>query len=258
MQKKILFVFFLILLFLADGCSPEKSISITKAMSIEEIIRTIEARNAQIRSMRGYGEISIDTPEISNNGSIAVRLLKPDSLLVEITGPFGVNVVKGLVTRTDFKFYNGLENKLFLGATNAKNLRTILRMHVEFSEIINLFAGCLSFSQRPSGVTPQLMWSGSECSIIYTTKDESIEYVVDTDYGSIVRYIKKDSTGEVIEEIKLKDFKRKSDFYIPFVISTSRPSLEQSLSLFYETLSVNDRPIDFTLKIPQSAVKVYL
>ncbi len=258
MWKTVLIGFCFAIILLVNGCTPERANSITKTMTPEEIIRIIEKRNAEIFAMRGFGQISIDTPELSNSGSIGVRLLKPDSLLVEITGPFGVGVAKGIVTTSDFKFYNGIENELFLGSTIPKNVKSNLRMSNGFSDIINLFAGCMSLKNHSSDASPVGSWRGNEYTILYASKDETVEYTIDTDYESVVRYVKKDGKGELIEEVKFKDFKRKSGIYIPYSITVTRPQLEQTLALFYETLAINESPMDFTLKIPARGIKVYL
>lgn len=256
--REILFLVMITLLLWGTGCSPEKATTISKSMSAEEVIRNLEKRNSGIVALRGSGEISIDTPELSNSGNISVKVLKPDSLLVEITGPFGVGVAKGIVTSSEFTFYNSLENKVFLGLTNTKNLKTILRISIEFKDIINLFCGSMNFSQRPEGVTPTGSWKGEEYAIVYKTKSETVEYIIDAEMECVIRYTKMSSSGELIEEIKFKDFKKKSGFYVPFSITINRPQMDQSLALFYESVTVNDLPMDFTLKIPDSAYKVYL
>ena len=250
--------FFALYMILLAGCTPKKTSMITRSMTPDEIMKIIEQHNREIISLQGFGQISIDTPELSNNGSISVKLLRPDSLLVDITGPFGVGVARGLVTSMNFQFYNGIENKLFYGATNARNMKNILRMSVEFPQIINLFAGTMNFSNHPEGVTPTGVWRGNEYLISYTGAEETTEYVIDADYESITRYLKKNSQGDILEEIKFKSFKSKSDLYIPQVISINRPPLEQTLTLFYESQTINEFPIDFTLKIPSGAMKVQL
>ncbi len=256
--KNLLLFALCIMLVIVAGCSSSRDAVIKHGMTTEQIIRAIEKRNTEIFSLRGRGEISIDTPELSNSGNISVTLLKPDSLLIEITGPFNVGIAKGLVTTKDFKFYNGIENKLFLGSTSAKNIKSIMRLSIEFPDIINLFTGSMSFSHHPSDVAPQGTWKGSEYSIVYKGKDETVEYVIDTDYESIIRYSRKDMSGETLEEVRFKGFKRKSDYYLPEVISLSRPPLEQSFTLVYESQMINERPLDFTLKVPAGAVKVQM
>lgn len=240
------------------GCSATHPPLLTRAMSPEEVMQAVAGRNASVRSLRGIGEISIDTPELSNSGTISVTLTKPDSLLVDITGPFGVGVARGLVTRSDFRFYNGLENKVFLGRTNPANLKSILRIPVEFGDILDLFSGCVNFNARPAGITPRGAWSGEEYTLTFDGPEETLEYVIDASYECVIRQTRRAPGGELIEEIRLKDFHRRSDMYLPRVITLTRPANEQSLALVYESQIINELPLDFALKIPASAIKVQM
>ncbi len=249
---------FALALLLFAGCSASRPPLLTRAMSPEEVMQAVAGRNAAVRSLRGIGEISIDTPELSNSGTISVTLTKPDSLLVDITGPFGVGVARGLVTRSEFRFYSGLENKVFLGRTNPKNLQSILRIPVEFGDILDLFAGCVNFNARPAGVAPRGAWNGDEYTLTFAGADETLEYVIDASYDCVIRQTRRSPEGELIEEIRLKDFHRRSDIYLPRVITLTRPANEQSLALVYESQVINELPLDFGLKIPANAVKVQM
>ena len=45
------------------------------------------------------------------------------------------------MTRTDFLFYNSLENKLITGLSSIENLNRILHVQLSFDDLLNLFAG---------------------------------------------------------------------------------------------------------------------
>lgn len=243
---------------LLAGCSPTKMEYIAVSMNADEIMRALDRRNRDVRSLVGIGQVSVDTPELSNLGTLSVSVLKPDSLLVEITGPFGVGVAKGLVTRAQFQFYNGIDNRFYTGTTNARNLRAILRMSIEFDDVIELLTGCIRFTHHDTTARGTATWNGSECTLRFATEFETVDYVIDADYDCVTRYTKKNTDGEILEEVKFKDFKARGEFSIPRVVSIERPPFQQSMTVLYETMKINDMPIDFTFKVPANVTHILL
>ena len=70
-----------------------------------------------------------------------LSLQKPDSVLINLQGPFGIKVGSALVTRTEFMFYNSIENKLITGLSSIENLNRILHMQLSFDDLLSLFGG---------------------------------------------------------------------------------------------------------------------
>ncbi len=237
------------------SCSSSK-FDLSKPIDPQEVIRYVNQRNQAVMTLAASGRLSIDTPELSNSGSMSVRLVKPDTLLIDISGPFGVGVAKGLLTNKSFVFFNSLENTVVEGETNARNLQNILRISIEFSDILDVLTGTLGFSHKPDGVAPVGTLDGSDYKLLYKGSDFSVEYTIDMDYLCIKKFVEKNSSGDIVEVITFRDFRKKSDIYIPAVISISRPLMEEALALVYDRQTINSYPLDFTLKIPKSARKI--
>src|SRR3989304_4021289 len=91
--------------------------------------------------MHGEGRLNVETPDFAQSASFTLTLRKPDSILVKINGPFGMDVGSALLTRSDFLFYNSLQNQLISGTMNTANLGRLLRLNLTFDEIISLFTG---------------------------------------------------------------------------------------------------------------------
>lgn len=237
------------------GCSGSSSLG--EGATFDDVRRRVEARNAQVRALTGDGRISIDTPEIGNSGSVGVRLSKPDSLLIDITGPFGVGLAKGLVTSRAFTFYNQWDNMVFEGETTLENMRRVLRFPIEFADVLDVLSGTVGFRAAPA-VTPVVTVDGGTWTAVYSASSESIEYVVETGYEAVTRVTRRNAQGEMLEQIQFKDFRRRSGMYLPSVVSIVRPLSEESLTLVYERTTLNNLPVDFTFKVPRSATRVSL
>ena len=99
-------------------------------ISFEEIRARVNESSARLLSLDADGEISIDSPELSNTGSITVSINKPDSIFTKLEGPFGIDVADLLITRENFIYYNVMDNKVIKGMTTPSNLRYIMKVNV--------------------------------------------------------------------------------------------------------------------------------
>lgn len=249
---------YFLLLFTAvlAGCASTPSIDTTKPVDPAEVMRRVDERNAQIKAIEGYGKLAIDSPEISNSGAIEVTLLKPDSLQIEINGPFGVTVVRAMMTNSAFTFYDGLKNTVAMGETSPQNLRRILPLSLSFEDILDMLSGTLGFGMAPQNVRPACVLDGSLYAMAWTTETERFEYVVNLDYLAVQSFIRRDGQGVILEEVSFRDFRRKSGLYMPQIVSIARPGHEESLSLVYDSQVINDLPIEFDFSYPRSARKI--
>ena len=240
------------------SCSSTRGIDTSKPIDPNEVIERVEARNARIQALRGYGTISVDTREIANSGGITVKLLKPDSLLLEISGPFGVGVAKAFITDKDFIFYNGADNTVVQGATTSANLRRALHIAIDFQEILAIVSGSFGFAEHPPSATRTTALDGKTYRITYTGPDDSMEYEIDLTYEAMRRFVHRAKNGDVLEEIQFRDFRKRSDLYLPAVVTLSRPSRDESITLVYDRQFLNDLPMDFAFHVPQTAMKIRL
>lgn len=238
------------------ACSGSGGLDRSRPLDAATVMAAVEARNAKVRVLENEGTISVDTPELSNSGSILLRILKPDSMLLNITGPFGVSVAKGLITSKEFTFYNSLENTVATGATSARNLKNIIRIPIEFRDILNIASGTMGFERRPNAVVPSAVQSDNLYLLTYTGDEETVSYEIDLDHSAVKRYLRKRNSGEILEDVSFKDFRKKADLYLPTVINIERPSFNESVALTYDRMSLNDPPLDFSIRIPKSATKI--
>lgn len=250
------FILALSVLTILDGCSGSRGLDTSKPVSPDDVIGLVDRRNAEVKAMTAYGSISIDTPELSNTGSIEVNVLKPDSMMFDISGPFGVRVAKGLITSREFTFYNGLENTVAEGATNSKNLKNVLRLTIEFADALDILSGTMRIAPRAADMKRTGTLEDSYYRIAYANEQYTEEYLVDLSYESVKRYTRRDASDVIVEDISFKDFRKKSGMYMPGIISIERAPARESLVLSYEQQTLNNLPIDFTFKIPKSATRI--
>lgn len=227
-------------------------------LTAASVIDLVEKRNAQVLGVQAQGSVSIETPELSNSGSIELKLLKPDSLLFEIFGPFGLRVAKGFVTADSFTFYNGLDNTVARGATNATALRSLLHVSLDFRTLLEILSGTLGFGHRNDGATITGTKIENGFRIVSARAGETAEYDVDPAYEAVTRYSRKDASGRIIEEVTFKDFRKKQGLFFPTIVSIARPTEDENVRLVYDQLFVNELPMDFSFSYPKSAMSIRL
>ncbi len=123
----------------------------TKTLSeitFTELREQVNKNSMKLQSLDANGEISIDSPEMSNTGSITVSINKPDSVFTKLEGPFGIDVANLLITRNNFIYYNVMDNKVIRGPSTQQYLSIIMKIKIDFDDIINAFSGKFIFSDE--------------------------------------------------------------------------------------------------------------
>ncbi|MCB2205225.1 DUF4292 domain-containing protein [bacterium] len=246
----------LLLTILLAGCAGTPAIDTTKPIDPAEVMRLVEARNAELHALEGYGKISVDTPEFANSGAINLSILKPDSMQIEISGPFGMTFVRAMVTQRSFQVYNGIENTLTEGQTTLRNLKRVLRLSLKFNDFLDILTGTVGFDLVPPRGKPETALDGSSYTMRWDTAEGTLTYVIDLDYIAVQRFTRRDHSGSILEDITFRDFRKKSGMHLPQIVMISRPDLDESFSLVYDSQNINDLPIEFSFSYPPSARKI--
>jgi hypothetical protein len=243
---------------LLAGCAGAPSLDLRQPTDPVRVMDLVAGRNAAILTLEAQGSISIDSPELSNSGMLSLRASRPDSLWLEISGPFGVTAARGLVTRDGFAFYNGLDNTVITGSSSERNLRRVLRLSVSFGDMLDIAVGAMGFRRRPADAVLRGEVRDGSYVLVFAGKDSTATYTIDPAALAVSRFTLTDADGAVLEEVTFRDFRRTSGVSAPHIISVSRPHDEESLTLLYDRLSLNDYPLDLTLSVPRSARRVVL
>jgi hypothetical protein len=238
------------------GCTATPGIDSSKPVDPREVMRLVEQRNRQVLALKGSGKISVESPEFSGGGTIRISTLKPDSLQLEINGPFGVTVARGMVTGQSFQFYNGYDNTISEGATTPQNLRRVLRFPIAFSDVQDILTGTLGFGAAPRDAAPTAVMKDDGYVLQWTAEGHTLEYTVDLATFAIRRFVRRGADGEILEEILFRDFRRKGDLEMPQIVSVTRPVDEENLTIAYDRMTINDLPMEFTFTYPKSARRI--
>lgn len=240
-----------------SACTVPGAMRTAGSVSAGMIHEAVAANQERIQNLRGSGRLSIETPEMAQTVSFELYLQKPDSVLVRLEGPFGIEVGSALLTRQEFQFYNGLENQLITGPTNPAVLSRLLRMKISFDDLLSLFAGGRFFDEdRPE--RGELNDEEGSLSVRYARGTETRRYRVDPRTLLIQRIEHAGRDGTVLAEQLFADFRPVDGTTLPHRMKVVFPRDRRMIAVAYSTLSVNGTPADLRLQVPANARRVIL
>lgn len=245
MRKNVFLILFTVVLNLI-GCAPTRQATRDRAATAEEVMRRVHERDRVIQTVRGNGSITIETLQASNSGSFDLHLRKPDSLRVELSGPFGIRVGTLMLAREQFLFYNWRENTVSIGQPDGRTLSSLFHLTLRFDEILQAFTGefmggiagdsLISFTAEEDGYT-----------LRYRYLDGTKEYRVDPDVFIVTSYRLLDASGRPTLIALASHVDTDTIVPMPRLLRVILPVERRSLTIAYDDLSLSD-PVrcDFT------------
>lgn len=250
-MKRLLFYILVLVSVLFVDCGGSKYDELDK-IPIKEIKERVNQNSKRIESLEAYGTVAFDSPEQSGQGSIEVRIRKPDSVYISIDGPFGISVLKALITRTDFIYYNVQDNKVITGPSSEFNIGAILRLKVSFDDLINSFSGSFSFEENTDDSVEARQSEGNYLIQVRHNLQKKNYYVEPFNY-SMSRYNVTDENEKKLLEVQYSKFSIIENINFPNEINISKPDKNQKIYLSYEQRELNKKDISFRIKYPKSA-----
>ena len=255
MKDALKYIIALPLIFII-ACSGSQGNTELDKIPVKEIKQKVNEQFNKIESLEAYGTIAFDSPEMSNTGYMEVRLKKPDSVLVKIEGPFGIDIANALITRTDFIYYNVQDNKVIMGPTSDINIGAILKIKVSFDELINSFSGAFYFENEEQD---SIDAASENNSYVLQVNKEYVrkKYFIEPYSYNVNTYSVYDNKNKQLLEVNYSKFESESissgSVNFPSQITINKPDTKQTVWLVYESKEINKKNLSFRIKYPKSA-----
>lgn len=250
-KKIFLYLLALPLVFLCSCSSGGSSIN-ENDYSIGEIISSVNKNSEKLKSMKGEGVISIDSPDMSNSGSFTLSIVKPDSLYIKLEGPFGVSIAAIMLERSRFTYYNIQDNRVIIAPTTGANIKAVMRIALDFDDFINGFSGSYNFADTNSQ-NFTLSKSEDNLVLIQKTPDETKKYFIHPFKRYIKQYNVYDKDGKEKLTVEYTNFSEEEGYYFPNKIKISRTALNEYVFLDYSKKELNKGYLGYKIKYPKSA-----
>ncbi len=236
------------------SCSPAPRVTLdTERVTPVQLVRDVQLNHTKKTSLRATGSISIESRDFSNSGNFTMSLKHPDSLLVRIRGPFGINVGTVFLSQNDFMFYNGMANEAIVGETQSDILQAFLRMDMGVNDIMDLFLGSsralFDERRRPDEYTID----GDKYLLIFRSRDSIRRYWIDPYYKAISRVVYSSDDDRPLMEERYDRFTETNGMVMARSIRVISHQERSSFSVSYNRIDLNASDLSFAYSIPSNA-----
>lgn len=236
------------------GCSSPKEIVRERTLMPDQVMAAVAERNRKINTLSGEGSITIESPEHSNRGGFDLNLRKPDSVRVELSGPFGIDVGTLMLSREKFVYYNSLDNKAVIGVPDGKTLGAMFNLTMNFDEILRAFTGEFVTSGDDSLI--RFGVEQGEYVIRYQSGAEQKEYHIDGDTFVVTKYRLLDATGNPRIVAMASEVEDSEVAPMPMILRVVFPAERRSITIAYDDIHVNGSVNCFYM-LPKQADIIY-
>ena len=239
-----------------SGCAPTKELRGPGTnYSAQQVIAAVNSRRHDVVTLQAKGSISVESPSFASSGSFELRLKRPDSVLVDIEGPFGIHVASALFAKGHYVFYNSFKNEVMEGDVSRGNLPAFMNIRIDPDDVVDMFCGTRAF--LPEEIVPDSFTVNDDSYIlIFRQKNGATQYSIDNRALLITGIVHVDSAGDVWSEERFEYDRRGDRTAALQSIRLIQDKMHSSVSLFYDDLQLNG-PVDpLTLHVPPDARRV--
>lgn len=236
----------------AWSCAPKRAdVMLDTGATPLPVLRSLLAdRSAKLHSLQGLGAISFDSPEISGTAAFSAQLKRPDSLLVFLEGPLGIDVGTLFLSRETYVVYSSMENRVFTGNPAAGSFRSVIPFELTSGQLLDAFAGVFALPDREAAVYETrngLFYVSFPCGAL------TCEYWIDPDLLVVTEYRQLDAAGSVLLEARCTSITEDAGAAAPQKIVVKFPQRKRRIAIAYSHLDLNPPDVSFEYSIPQDA-----
>ena len=245
----------LLLLFLFDGCVPSKPTEDIELLPSERLINKLEANRRKIKSFEGVGIFEIESDQFNNSASFQVIMQKPDSIYFSVLGPFGIELAQVLVTKENYIFYDALHNTAYQGAVNDDILRSIFKINLSFSDLLDAFIGSVNLTSNLYKQPSNYSIDGDKYVLTYIDNKNQLTWVyrVDIRELGITNFTLKSDDNDINVEGNYSDFELIENVAIPFKIEIMNKVKNQKIKISYKDILTNEKGLKVKFELPGDA-----
>lgn len=221
----------------AGGCAT--SVRARKELTLppERVLELVRARHEALSTLRGEGVVTIESPEQSGSSSFRLNLKKPDSILVNLSGPFGIRFGALSFSRDRFVFYNYQDNYAFVGKSDGSTLHAMFNIRMNFDEVMRAFTG--EFIAPGTAAPDSFSTDGESYVLTYRRGSGKTEYRVDGQDHFVRSYREIDDAGRATLTAIASEPEESDGRIFPRLVRVIFPTERRSISVAYSGIQAN-------------------
>jgi hypothetical protein len=226
------------------------------SVTYRELLQHNVSWQNSIKTLRAGTRITLDSPNFAGKFDAKILMGGKDSLLITVTGPFGMQLGKVFLSENRFLFYNQLMNKFFTGSKHDFKGQNFLQFPVEIGQIRNVF-----IAQDKFDVLKMARFEVRDNKYYLEAENGKAAYNIWFDPSHLlITRIEYLNDGELLFYKEYKDFREASDTYFPHHINFVRPATREGLSIYFASLQLNEafEKGAFNIRVSDSASQIDL
>lgn len=240
------------------GCVPSKPTEEVEILPSERLVKRLEANRRKIKAFEGSGVITINTAALNNvPASFKIIVQKPDSIYLEVYGPFGIDLAKAMVTEGKFTFYDVMNNTVYRGKNNTDMLEKIFKVKLSFDELLDAFTGSVNMTQELTEQPSKYEVAYDKYILTYVDSNTQIKnrYRVDIRDLTVTDYQVIDEADQEVLDGTYSNFKLVDNIFFPMYVQITNKDADQKVTIEYRKVNINKKNRKLTLNYPDD-VKV--
>ena len=248
----------LVLVVMASSCVPSKPVQEEQILPADRLVKKIEANRRKIKTFKGTGVLSIESPEFDARGSFEVLLKKPDTVKVSIFGPFGIDLAQSFVTKDDFMFYDVMNDNLYTGKVESEVLKKIFKVDLSFEDLMDAFTGSVDLTDKLRNEPDRyrILDDGYVLTYVDSLADRESVYKIQSTDLAIVNFRLVEMPKDILFEGRYSDFRDYLGIPIPFTTTIDYYKKNQKLKIEYRNVDVNEDLGNLKLVIPSDVNRI--
>ncbi len=243
-----------LLCMMLSSCAPKRSeVTLnTDAVSATSLVTLVETRARQLHSLVGRGSVTFESPQMAGSAFFTLSVRKPDSLLVQLAGPFGMDLGTLFMSRDRFVMYNSMENRVISGVPTPEAIRSVLPFDISYDELMDAFTG--GFGIPREGVTlQQYNVEDGKFHLSYRNGTHTADYWVDPTYLLVTKVRIRNGEDQVVMEASSSSVKQEDQVCAPRRVTVAFPTEHRQLAVSFSALALNTEDVPFDYSIPSNA-----
>jgi hypothetical protein len=255
---KMIHIYIILIVFVVQSCylirqKPEADLEKIGYRALLQ--HNVEWQNS-IKTLNGGTRITLDSPNYSGKFDAKILMGGEDSLLITVTGPFGMRLGKVFISQNRFLFYNQLMNQFYTGSKHDFQGRNFLQFPMEISQVRNVF-----IAQDKFDVLKMETYEIRDNQYFLKAVNGNLAYNIWFDpQHMLINKIEYYQNGLLIFYKEYRNFRKVNNTIFPHLINFVRPDNSEGLSIYFTSLNLN-RPLEkeaFNIKISDTADQIDL
>ncbi|MER3522807.1 MAG: hypothetical protein C4326_01730 [Ignavibacteria bacterium] len=239
------------------SCAPRRAaVVLDTAVTTPDLLRAMVEENARrIVAVSGSGVITFDSPELAGSAGFESALKKPDSLLITLEGPFGIDVGTVFLCKDTYVVYNSMENSLLTGSPTTTSFRSFLPFDLTYEQILSAFSGVFPPPDREAAPMSYTI-EDEQFVMVYRCRTRRCTYVIDPHYLVVTRYEVADDDGTLLLQARASSLSEQSGLGSARRIRIWFPRESCQVSIAFNRMKLNPDELDFRFTIPSNARRI--